>query len=66
MDRTLYDHVLYLEEKIQALRAELTEPRRVSRDYERIEAELNAAETALAHYRAAFNLEQKTRVGSID
>ena len=61
MQRPLHDHILYLEERVQILRAELTEPRRFARERERIESELNVAETALAHYRAAIDLEQNIK-----
>lgn len=61
MQKTLHDHILYLEERVQVLLAELTAPRRFARERERIEAELHAAETALAHYRTAIDLEQSMK-----
>ena len=58
MDRTLHEHILYLEHRIQSLRDQLTESHRTAGERERVGAEIKVAELALAHYRAAYDLEK--------
>jgi hypothetical protein len=59
MDRPLKDHISRLEQTIQSLNRDIMENRRTIAERNRIEAEIRAAEMALTHYRAAFELEKK-------
>jgi hypothetical protein len=59
MQQTLHQHIVRLEEMIQRLSDELTKPHRPSSEIERITGEIKKAELALAHYRAAFDLERE-------
>lgn len=56
--KQLQDHVRDLEEKIQMLRAQLSDPHRDQLDRDRIETELRYAELALTGYRAAIARKQ--------
>lgn len=58
MQDKLHDHLIFLEEKIQAVSDQLTSPRLSAQERDRYETELRIAETALAHYRAAYDAEQ--------
>ena len=57
MQRTLHQHFVFLEERIQELRDRLTEPAQTQADLARIQVEIEIAELALQHYRAAVDLE---------
>ena len=59
MNRTLRDHILVLEHRIQALSNRLTDPSCPTPELDRLKADLHFAERALGHYREAFELEQK-------
>ncbi|HMH02551.1 MAG TPA: hypothetical protein VK555_14125 [Terriglobales bacterium] len=59
MERPLKDHISRLEQAIQSLNRDIMENRRTLTERNRIEADIRAAEMALAHYRAAFELEKK-------
>ena len=61
MQQTLHQHFIFLEEKLLSLRDQVTDPSHSPADMERIQNEINVAETALAHYRAALDLERKIR-----
>lgn len=58
MNENLHDHLIFLEEKIQAICDQLTNPRLTPPERDRCEAELRVAETALAHYRLIFELKE--------
>lgn len=58
MQDKLHDHILYLEEQIQTINNRMTSPRLTMSERGRCEAELRVAETALAHYRVAYEFEQ--------
>jgi ABC-type protease/lipase transport system fused ATPase/permease subunit len=59
VDRPLKEHIAFLERHIQLLSHDIMENRRSLHERNRIEAEIRAAQAALAHYRAALELEQK-------
>lgn len=59
MQRSLHEHILSLETKIQELREQLTDHHRVQLELDSTEAELRVAELALTHYRSAYELEKK-------
>lgn len=58
MNRTLHQHLSFLEESAQRLRDQLTDPTLTVTEIERIKLDLHIAEIALLHYRSAFLLEQ--------
>jgi hypothetical protein len=58
MQHILHEHILRLEDRIQALSDQLTDPER-----DRLSDELRVAELALAYYRKAFELEQQIGAG---
>lgn len=58
MQENLHDHIIFIEEKIQTICDQLTHPNLTAHERERCEAELRVAETALAHYRLAFELKE--------
>ena len=60
MHNSLHDHILALEERIQELREQLTCRARTEAERARTKTDLSVAETALAHYRAAYELEERT------
>lgn len=53
----MHSHIIYLENKIQALRDRLTGPRLTSEERQGIESQIYHAELALEHYREAYKLE---------
>lgn len=57
MKHPLYRHFVFLEERIQHLRDQITHPHRTSADLARLRSELHIVERALTHYRAALDLE---------
>ncbi len=59
MQRTLHQHFIFLEERLQALRDQLTDPSHSGADRARIDLEIQIAELALNHYRAALDLERE-------
>ena len=58
MQRPLHGHILRLEERIQDLRDQLTDPR-LGAEPAHILDLLQTAELALGHYRTGYELEQK-------
>lgn len=58
MDLTLRQHIESLEERLKRLNQEIMEDRSLA-ERNQIQAEIRAAEMALAHYRAALELERK-------
>lgn len=61
MQSTLFQHFVFLEEKLLSLRDQVTDPSCTSADIDRIKAEIVVVESALAHYRAAIDLERTIR-----
>ena len=61
MQRTLSEHIAYLEQKIEALKKQLEEPERIASEQNEIEIDLGIAERALAHFRKAFDFEQRLK-----
>jgi hypothetical protein len=59
MQRTLREHINYLEEKIKTLQKELTNPDRSLVEKAELKVDLGIAERSLAHFQKAFALEQK-------
>jgi hypothetical protein len=60
MQHTLHDHIIFLEQKIQTLKDQLTVSNRGPIEMEHISAEIQTAELALLYYRRAFELENRT------
>jgi hypothetical protein len=61
MQRTLYQHFVFLEERLLAMRDQVTDPSCTSADIDRITVEMEVVESALARYRAALDLERTIR-----
>lgn len=61
MQRTLSEHISYLEEKIESLKKALDEPGQTASHQNEIEIDLGIAERALAHFRRAFDFEQRLK-----
>ena len=61
MDRPLQEHILRLETLLEKLSKEIMRDDLGFIARNQIEAEIRAAEMALAHYREAFEIEKKLR-----
>jgi len=61
MQRTLSEHIAYLEQKIATLKKQLEEPGRAASEQNETEIDLGIAERALAHFRRAFDFEQRLK-----
>lgn len=59
MQRTLKEHISYLEQKIETLNKDLYDPGKSFATQTEIRTDLGIAECALVHFRKAFKLEQK-------
>jgi len=59
MQRTLSEHIRYLEERIQALNTELEDPDRLPSALSEIQVDIGIATRSLEHFRKAFELEEK-------
>lgn len=59
MQRTLSEHINYLEQKIEALEKGLTQSDKSSHDLEEIGIDLGIAQRSLIHFRKAYELELK-------
>jgi hypothetical protein len=59
MQRTLREHIDYLEQKIEALKREIDEPGKSAHDVEQVSIDLGIAERSLAHFQKAYELELK-------
>jgi hypothetical protein len=59
MDRSLRTHVISLEQLVQELGDRVTEPQLQSHEIARIRHQIRVVELALAHYRKAYELEQR-------
>lgn len=58
MQQTLHQHIIRLEERLQELCNQLIVASHARVELAPLQLELEAAETGLAHYRAAYRLEQ--------
>ena len=58
MDKSLKEHIGLLEQRLRQLSEQIMKNREPREVRNRVEAEIRAAELALAHYRAAFELEK--------
>jgi hypothetical protein len=61
MQRTLREHITYLEQKIEALKEELRDLRKPTAEQNEVAVDLGMAERALVHFRKAFYLELKLK-----
>ncbi|HLY39754.1 MAG TPA: hypothetical protein VKR52_01025 [Terracidiphilus sp.] len=59
MQRTLAEHIAYLEQRIAALKNELENPARNSMEKAELKIDLGIAERSLVHFQKAFALERK-------
>jgi hypothetical protein len=59
MQRTLGEHIEYLERKIETLKRRSTELDRTEAEKREMEIDLGIAERALVHFKKAFELEQR-------
>lgn len=59
MDRTLREHISYLEQRLKKLNQRIMENGRSQIDRNRLESEIRAAELALTYYRKALELERE-------
>jgi hypothetical protein len=59
MQRTLQEHVRFLEERIRALNAEMGGLIRTEQERNRLQSEILIAEQALAYYKNGYELEQE-------
>jgi len=63
MQRTLAEHIRALEQKLNGLSSQFMQENDTSKRNQ-IESELRAVETALAHYRSAYEIERGFPVNS--
>jgi hypothetical protein len=59
MQRTLREHIDYLEQKIEALKREMDEPGKSPHDIDEVSIDIGIAERSLTHFRKAYELELK-------
>ena len=59
MQRTLQDHIGHLEQKIESLKAQLKQSQGSAEFHKGLTLNLEIAETSLALFRKAFDLERK-------
>lgn len=64
MDRPLKDHIAYLERKIENLKAQQDDMKLTSGERYQATIDLGFAESALASFRQAYDLEQKLQQSS--
>ncbi len=64
MQRTLAEHIRALEQKLNGLSSQFMQENDTSKRNQ-IESELRAVESALAHYRSAYEIERRFTVNSI-
>jgi hypothetical protein len=55
----LGEHIIHLEQKIEALKTEIHDPERTPAELRVVRIDLGIAERSLVHFRKAFELEQK-------
>jgi hypothetical protein len=58
VQRTLSEHIAYLEQKIEMYKKELQDPRKSISQQAEIRIDLGIAERSLVHFRKAYDLEQ--------
>jgi hypothetical protein len=58
MDRTLREHIAFLEHRLEQLNTEIMETRHTLEERNLIESEIRAATLALSYYRKALELEK--------
>jgi hypothetical protein len=61
MQRTLSEHITYLEQKIESLKKALEEPGKSLSQQNETEIDLGIAERALVHFQKAFDFEQRLK-----
>jgi hypothetical protein len=61
MQRTLSEHIAYLEQKIEWLKKELGDSGKTLSQQNEIEIDLGIAERALVHFQKAFDFEQRLK-----
>jgi hypothetical protein len=59
MQRTLSEHITYLEQRIDALRKQLEEPGKSPAEQHEIKIDLGIAERSLVYFQKAYALEQR-------
>jgi hypothetical protein len=59
MQRTLHEHIAYIEQKIESLKKALQEPGKSPSQQNETEIDLGIAERALVHFQKAFDFEQR-------
>jgi hypothetical protein len=59
LQRTLREHIAYLEQKIEIFKKELEEPEKSLMERSELRTDLGIAERSLVFFRKAFDLEQK-------
>lgn len=65
MRRTLHEHIIFLEQKLQELGDHLTRPGLSRVERESITRETEIAKDALQHFRKAYELEQKLKARDV-
>ncbi len=58
MENSVREHLRKLDERLQLLSRQIMENRRSLEERNKLEAEIRAANLAIAHYKAALELEQ--------
>jgi hypothetical protein len=61
MQRTLSEHIAYLEQKIDALKKQLQESETTPSQQSEIRIDLGIAERSLVHFQKAFDFETKLK-----
>jgi len=66
VERSLREHITYLEQKIANLKAQASDPDRTADERYQSSIDIGIAERALVHFRRAYELEQEvaTRAGT--
>ena len=59
MQRTLREHITYLQQKIDALNSQLIDPDKTDFQRGQLRIDLGIAVRSLEHFQKAFDLEQK-------
>lgn len=59
MQRTLREHIDYLEQKIEALKKLLDDPNNTFHELDQIGIDIGIAERSLLHFRKAYELEMR-------
>lgn len=59
MQRTLSEHITYLEQRIESLKREVDEPGKSPNEIDQISIDIGIAERSLVHFKKAYELELK-------